>query len=135
MATNPQISFAAADAEANALALLMNSGKLRIYSGTIPTRADDSIGAAVQLAELTMNATAFGASASGVITANAITGANAGNSGTASFFRVWNSAGAVSYLQGTAGTATSDLILNSVAISSGAAVSVTALTHTVVRGA
>ena len=135
MATNPQISYAACDAEANALRVLMNSGKLRIYSGTVPTRADDSIGAAVLLAELTMNATAFGASSSGVITAGAITGANAGASGTASFFRVWDSAGTTSYIQGTVGTSADDLILNSVAISSGAAVSVSALTHTVVRGA
>jgi UDP-N-acetylmuramyl tripeptide synthase len=135
MATNPQISYAAANAEANALAPLMNSGKLRIYSGTIPTRTDDVIGAAVLLAELTMNATAFGASANGVITANAITGANAGNTGTASFYRIWDSAGTTAYIQGTVGTATSDMIVGSVAFSAGAAVTCTALTHTVVRGA
>lgn len=135
MANNPQISYAAANAEGDALGPLMNSGKLRIYSGTIPTRCDDAIGAAVLLAELTMGATAFGATANGVMTANAITGANAGNAGTPSFYRVWNSAGTTAYLQGTAGTASSDLILNSSPISAGAAVSVTALTHTVVRGA
>ena len=135
MANNLQISFAAADTEANALAPLCNSGKLRIYSGTVPVRADDVIGAAVLLAELTMGATAFGASASGVITANAITGANAGATGTASFYRIWNSAGTTCYVQGLVGTSASDLNLNSTSISSGAAVSVTALTHTVVRGA
>lgn len=135
MANNPQLSYAAVNAEANALAPLMNSGKLRIYSGAVPTRADDSIGAAVLLAELTMGATAFGAASNGVLTANAITGANAGNTGTASFFRIWDSAGTTCCIQGTVGTSASDLNLNSVAISSGAAVSVTALTHTVVRGA
>jgi hypothetical protein len=94
MATNPQISYAAANAEADALAPLMNSGKLRIYSGTVPTRADDSIGDAVLLAELTMNATAFGAANNGVITAGAITADSSANaSGTASFFRIWDSAG------------------------------------------
>lgn len=136
MATNPQISYAAANAEANALAPLMNSGKLRIYDSTVPTRADDAIGASVLLAELTMNATAFGASSNGVITANAITAdASANNSGTATYYRIWDSAGTTCYIQGTVGTATSDMILNSVAISAGAAVTVTALTHTVVRGA
>ena len=137
MATNPQISYAACDSEANALRVLMNSGKLRIYQhgGAIPTRCDDALGGATLLAELTMNATAFGASANGVITAGAITGANAGASGTAHFFRIWDSAGTTAYIQGTCGTSASDLNLNSVALSSGAAVSVTALTHTVVRGA
>lgn len=136
MATNPQISYAAANAEADALAPLMNSGKLRIYDGAVPTRADDAIGASTLLAELTMNGTAFGASVNGVITANAITAdASANNTGTASYYRIWDSAGTTCYIQGTVGTATSDMILNSVAISSGAAVTVTALTHTVVRGA
>jgi hypothetical protein len=136
MAINPQLSYAAVNAEANALAALMNSGKLRIYSGDVPTRADDSIGSATLLAELTMNATAFGAASNGVITAASITedtGANA--TGTASFFRIWDSSGTTSYIQGTVGTSDADLIMNSIAIQAGASVSVTSLTHTVVRGA
>lgn len=137
MANNLQISFAACDAEANALAPLMNSGKLRIYQngGSNPVRCDDALGGATLLAELTMNATAFGASSNGVITANAITGANASATGTAHFYRIWNSAGTTAYIQGTCGTSGSDMNLNSVAISSGAAVSVSSLTHTVQRGA
>lgn len=136
MATNPQISYAAADAEANALAPLMNSGKLRIYDGTVPTRCDDSIGASVLLAGLVMNSTAFGASSNGVITAGAITqDSSADATGTATYFRIWDSAGTTAYIQGTVGTSGADLNLNSVAISAGAAVSVTSLTHTVVRGA
>lgn len=135
MATNPQISYTAANAEANALAPLMNAGKLRIYSGSVPTRADDSIGAASLLVELTMNATAFGAASNGVITANAITGVAATGTGTASFFRIWDSAGTTCYLQGTCGTATADMILPTTTINSGTTVNVTSLTHTVVRGA
>lgn len=136
MANNVQISYDAANAEADALAPLMNSGKLRLYSGSVPTRADDSIGAAVQLAELTMNATAFGAASNGVITANAITqDSSADDTGVASFYRVWDAAGTTCYLQGTVGTASCDLNLNSTSISAGAAVSVSSFTHTVVRGA
>ncbi|MEN6533967.1 MAG: hypothetical protein ABFD89_09920 [Bryobacteraceae bacterium] len=135
MSNNPQISYAACDAEANALRVLMNSGKLRIYSGAVPTRCDDSIGSAISLVELTMNATAFGASSSGVITANSITSAVASVDGDASFFRIWDSAGTTAYIQGTVGTATADLIIGSIRISAGATVSVTSLTHTVVRGA
>lgn len=134
MATNPQISYAAADAGNNALAPMLNGGKLRIYSGTVPTRADDSIGAAVMLAELTMGATAFGASSNGVIIASAITGANAVASGTATFYRVWDSAGTTCYLQGTIGTSSCDMNMNSNVISAGAEVSVSSFTHTAPRG-
>jgi len=134
MAQNPQLSYAAVNAEANALAPCMNSGKLRIYSGTIPTRCDDSLGAAVLLAELTMNATAWSV-ANGILTANAVTGANAGVSGTHSFFRVFDSAGTTAYIQGNTGTSAADLILNAATTTAGVAVGVTALTHTVVRGA
>jgi hypothetical protein len=134
MANNLQLSYAAVNAEANALAPLMNSGKLRIYDGTPPTHCDDALSGNNLLAELTMNATAFGAAANGVLTANAITGNNAALSGTASFYRIFNSAASTAYIQGTVGTATADLILNSVAISAGAAVSIASLTHTVPRG-
>ena len=134
MAYNPQLSYAAVNAEANALAPLMNSGKLRIYGGTIPARCDDSLGAAVLLAELTMGSTAW-TNSNGVLTANAITGANAGVSGTHSFFRVFDSAGTTAYIQGNTGTTAADLILNAATTTAGVAVGVTALTHTVVRGA
>ena len=135
MADNPQISYAAANAEADALAPLMNSGKFRIYSGAVPVRADDSIGAAVLLAELTMNAAAFGAASNGVITAGAITGTSAIADGIASFFRIWDAAGTTCYLQGLMGTTGCDLNFNSVDISSGAAVNVASFAHSVVRGA
>ena len=135
MAQNSQLSYASVNIQANALAPYMNSGKLRIYSGTIPTRCDDSLGAAVLLAELTMGSTAWGSAANGVLTANAVTGANAGVSGTHSFFRVFDSAGTTAYIQGTSGTSAADLILNAATTTAGVAVGVTALTHTVVRGA
>jgi hypothetical protein len=136
MALDPKISYAAANIEADALAAACNSGKLRIYdnTGAIPTNCDDSIGTNVLLAELTMNATAFGAAANGVITANAITADSSANAtGTANFFRIWNSAGTTAYIQGTVGTASADMIINSTAIQSGAAVSCSALTHTIPR--
>lgn len=135
MATNPQLSYAAVNAEANALAALCNSGKLRIYSGTVPIRADDSIGAAVLLAELTLNATAWQTAVNGVLTANAITGANAGTTGAPSFFRAFNSAGTTAFIQGTAGNTGCDLNLGVDTLQAGGMVNITGLTHTVPRGA
>jgi hypothetical protein len=128
MAVNPHLSDTAANAAATAIAPLANSGKLRIYDGSQPANANAGIGAANMLAELTMNATAFGGAAAGVITANAITSANAALSGTATWFRIWKSDGTTSLADGTVGISGANLNLNSVAISAGASVSVTSLT-------
>lgn len=125
---------AGVNAEANALATLANTGYIRIYDGTRPTGADTAVGAQVLLAELRFGATAFGAASAGVITANAITAdASANAGGTASWFRVLQSNGTTALWDGEVGTATADLILNSVTIGAGASVSITALTHTVTK--
>jgi hypothetical protein len=134
MALNTQTSYAALNAALNALAALANNGYIRIYDGAQPANADTALGAQVLLAELRFNATAFGAAASGVITANAITSdASANASGTATWFRALGSDGTTVLFDGTVGTATANAILNSVAISSGAQVSLSALTYTLPR--
>ena len=137
MATNPQISYAAANAEANALAALLNGGKLRVYSGAIPTHADDSIASATLLCEFTMNATAFGAASNGAITANTIAAVTIATGGVQSFFRCWDSAGTTCYIQGTAGASGCDMNFGAASLVAGAQVFITdnSFTHTVVRGA
>lgn len=134
MAENLKLSNTLANAEADAAAILFNSGKLRIYDGTQPTNADTAIGAQVLLAELTFGATAFGAASAGVLTANAITSDSSANaSGTATWYRCTQSDGTTVLCDGSVGTATANLILNSVAISSGASVAVSSFTHTVTK--
>jgi phosphatidylglycerophosphatase A len=129
-----RMSYAAVNAEANALAALANSGYIRIYDGTRPTNADTAVGAQILLAELRFGATAFGASANGVITANPITAdASANAGGTASWARILQSDGTTVLWDDEVGTATANIILNSVTIGAGASVSITALTHTVPR--
>jgi len=135
VALNPKLSNAAANAAADAVGNALNSGFLRIYDGTQATNADTAVGAQVLLAELTLNADAFAAAAAGVATANAITADSSANAtGTATWFRVLASNGTSVYFDGSVGTATSDLILNSVAIQSGANVSVTSFTFTINKG-
>lgn len=135
MALNPKVSNAAANAAADALCALLNNGFLRIYDGTQATNADTALGAQVLLAELRYNATAFGAASAGVATANAITSdASANATGTAAWFRALKSDGTTVVFDGSVGTATADLVLNSVAISSGAAVAVSAHTYTFSKG-
>lgn len=134
MALQPRRSNAAANAACNAMAALANNGYLRIYDGTQAATADTALGSQVLLAELRFSATAFGNAVAGVATANAIAADSSANqTGTASWFRVLGSDGTSVVYDGSVGTASADLILNTVAIVSGASVSVTALTLTEVK--
>jgi hypothetical protein len=130
-----KLSTTAADAMLTALTGLCNSGSVRIYSGTEPATANTALSGNTLLAELTLNATAFGApAASGadrVATANAITAdTSADASGTATFFRIMQSNGTTVVYQGTAGTSGQQLNLNATDIIAGGNVSISSLTIT-----
>jgi hypothetical protein len=116
-----------------------NSGKLRIYNGTVPTNVDTALSGNTQLAELTMNATSFPASTdpgtTARLTANAITSdSSADATGTASFWRLYKSDGTTQVLQGNAGTSAAELILNTTSITLGSTVSVTSFTIDLPKG-
>lgn len=131
MALNPKISYVAANLACDAVVDVLNSGLLRIYDGTQPNSVNSAVTTQVMLAELTLNATAFGDSTAGVATAGAITAdSSADAKGTASWFRVLQAAGNTAMFDGSVGTATANLVLNSVSIQTGANVSVSALTYT-----
>lgn len=138
MALDPKITNAAASAAADAVVDLCDAGAgaatLRIYDGTPPATADTALSGNTLLAQLTMSDPAFGAASNGVATASAITSdSSADATGTASFFRILDS-NAVVIIQGTVGTATADLVLNTTSIVAGATVSVTSLTYTQPKG-
>lgn len=134
MASDFDISSAAANAAANAVTALLNAGSLRIYSGTKPATPDDALSGNTLLAQLTFGNPAFGSASAGVATANALTeDSSADATGTASFFRAHNSSG-TAVLQGTVGTSNADLVLSSTQISTGGSVSVSSLTYTQPRG-
>ncbi len=131
MANNLKTSVTARNAALNAIAPLANTGFIRIYDGTQAATPETALGAQVLLAELTFGATAFGTAASGVITANAITSDTSINAtGTASWYRALKSDGTTVLWDGTVGTATSDMILNSVSLVAGAQLDITSLTYT-----
>lgn len=108
------------------------AGKVRIYSGSVPTDADTALGAQVLLAELIMSDPAFGAavdsSPGATATANAIANdASADATGTATFFRILDSDNNV-VAQGAVGTSGAELNLNTVSINIGVIVSITSMT-------
>jgi len=131
MANNLKTSIVSRNAELDALAVLANSGKLRIYDGSQPATPETAISGQNLLAELTMNATAFGAASGGVITAGAITSDTAADAtGTASWYRLLKSDGTTVLWDGSVGTSGSDLNMNSVAIQINAQVSISSFTYT-----
>lgn len=130
-----KITNATADAMLATIATSLNTGYVRIYSGTEPTTANAALSGNTLLAELRFGATAFGAaSASGadrVITANAITQDSAADAdGTATFFRALQSDGTTVVYQGTAGTSGQQLNLSATNIVTGGVVSISSLTIT-----
>jgi hypothetical protein len=125
---------AARDAALNAVTATVNNGSLRIYSGTAPANADGALSGNTLLAQLTLGATAFGAAASGVATANAISAdTSADATGTPTFFRLLASNGTTVVYQGTAAATGAELNLSNLSggqIVAGGSVSVTSLTVT-----
>lgn len=135
MAVNPKRSNAAVTAAADAVCALLNNGYLRLYDGSQPANADTAVTSQTQLAELRWNATAFGGATNGVAVANAITAdTSADATGTATWFRALKSDGTTAVFDGSVGTSSADLVLNSTAITSGANVSVTSFTYNENKG-
>jgi hypothetical protein len=139
MADTTRIANNAATAEADALAGLLDNGYLRIYDSTggtgQPATVDTAIGSQVLLAELRFANPSDAGASNGVITFSAITQDSSANAtGTATWFRCFKSDGTTAVWDGSVGTASATINLNTTSIVSGAAVSVTALTFTVNKG-
>jgi len=130
---NTQLADASANAGVNALAALANSGFLKIYTGPQPANGNTAITTQTLLASLALSATAFGSAAAGVATANAITNAVAAATGAAAWFRVFKSDGTTALWDGNVSTSGANLNLNSTSIQSGATVSVTSFTFTLLE--
>ena len=131
MSNIANLSDTAANAEANALAPLLNGGFIEFYTGTQPANANTALSGNTLLATLTFGNPAFGAAAAGVITANAIASGTAAATGTATFARLYKSDGTTVVMDVTVGTSGAGINLNTTSIVTGGLVSVTSFTHTV----
>lgn len=103
-------------------------GSIVLYSSTPPDGANESLtqhGSPAVLATWTLPANTVITETGGVITLNiATTSVVAGNSGTATFFRILSS-GSTSLIQGLVSTSGSDFNLSSTTVTSGDNVSLT----------
>ena len=134
-----RISVAAQNASVNALTALLNvasaAGHVKIYTGTQPASVATAATGTL-LSTLTLSVTAFGSASNGTATANAITSdTNAAASGTAGWFRAFDSAG-TAVIDGSV-TATGgggDMTLNSTSIVAGGTVACSSWTITAPAG-
>jgi hypothetical protein len=102
------------------------SALLNIYAGTRPSTGG---AAGTLLAQLTCNATFAPSASGGVLTLNSIASTTASASGTASWARLTTSGGTF-IADMDVGTSGTEVIIPSIAISSGATVGATAATFT-----
>lgn len=108
---------------------LGTSPKIRIFAGAVPTDADATPSSPTQLAELVCSASPFSGYSDTTQKARATFAAiaqdtSADATGTAAYFRGYDSAGTTVKFQGTVGVGTFDLVLNTTAITSGSVVSI-----------
>ena len=130
MAADPRITNAVASAMADVIGDSLDSGTIKIYTGTIPTDADTAIGAQTLLATLTFNAAAFPAASNGVLTAAAITSdSSIDATGTAAWARIATSGGTTK-MDVTVGTSGDDINFNTVSFVAGASCAITSMTIT-----
>lgn len=131
MALNPKFCAAGRNAAIDAgLAVIGASGKFRWYDGTQPTDSDTALGAQVLLADLALSATAFAGASAGSASANSITAdSSADATGTCTWCSFTTSAD-VRKLDGSAGTGTVNLVLNTASIVTGANCSCSSATVT-----
>lgn len=106
---------------------------IEIYAGTVPANADATPSSPTLLASLTCSATAFSGfsdtGTAGRATFASITSdSSADNTGTAAYFRIKTQTGGTVVAQGTVGTSSADLILNTVSITAGSVVAISAAT-------
>lgn len=132
MANNPHFSDTAANAAANAIGPLLNTGYLRLYDGTQPANANTAVSTQNKLAELRLNSTFSPTAVAGVLTANAISDdTSADATGNATWFRALKSDGTTIIMDGSVGATGCDFNMNSVAIQANADVAATGFTLTV----
>jgi hypothetical protein len=133
MALDPKIDYDAAGVAVDALADLFDSGgTLKFYNvgSGIPTNADDAITDQDLLCTITTPSPSFGAASNGVASLAGSWTDTVGTGGTPVFFRLESG---TSCLQGTVGTATSDLVFASVTWLLGGTVTISTFTVTLPR--
>ena len=124
MAFDLKFSMALKNAQQNAITTtLSTSAVMSLYPAPKPAGPDAAAGVTALVA-LPCSVTLAGAAASGILTLNAITAANASATGTAAWYRI-STSGGTAHIDGTAGMGTNfDLNMINTSLTSGQPVSI-----------
>lgn len=126
MASNLQYSNGTRNAQQEGLITYAGTGAIiRLYSGTQPANANTAISTQTLLVSLTISG-AFGTSTNGTLTLGSVSNGTAVASGTASFFRIVKSDGTTVVMDGSVGTSSADLVLNTTTIATNDTVAISA---------
>lgn len=130
MARNTKLSNASASAAADAVVDLVNSGKVRVYTGSQPANVATAASGTL-LVEVTLPNPAFGDASNGVATANAISNATVTSTGAPGWFRVLTSAD-VAVWDGSVGTVSGsfDMVIGAATLTSGGELEIDSFTYT-----
>lgn len=129
MALNTQLSDASANAAVNAMTARVNSGTIKIYTGSQPANGNSSLTGTL-LATIALGSTAFASASAGSAALNTTSAVTAVATGTAGYFAVCNSGGTAEWM-GSIGLSSANLVMGSTSITSGASVQVTSYTFSV----
>jgi hypothetical protein len=108
VSTNTHLALATWNAMLAAQTALADGGSVVIYNGVQPATPDVPVSGQTPLVTLALGSPSFGPPSGGVATANAVSPGVAGNSGTASWFRVYAPGGAAVW-DGSVGTSGADM--------------------------
>lgn len=132
MASNLQYSNGTRNAQQNGLITYAGSNAIiRLYDGTQPANANTAISTQTLLVSLNVSG-AFGTDSNGTLTFSTVNNGTAVASGTASFFRIVKSDGTTVVMDGSVGTSSADLVLNTTTIATNDTVAISS--GTIVRG-
>lgn len=105
------------------------SPKLRIYTGTPPANCA-AAATGTMLAELSLPSDWMAAASGGTKSKSGTWSGTASVTGTAGYFRIWNTAVSLCHLQGTVGTSGTDMIVDSISFNNGQGFTVLTFTLT-----
>ncbi len=133
MAKDTQLAVTAINAEADALARLLDNGYLRIYDGEKPADGNTALSGNTLMSEHRFSATSAPNAANGVLNFNPLTSPTALSGGTPIWFRALKSDGTTNVLDGTCGAAgsTSNLEFSALPFVLGGVITIASFTHTI----
>jgi hypothetical protein len=132
MASNLQYSNGTRNAQQQGLITYAGTGALiKLYTGTQPANANTALSSNTLLVTLTISG-AFGTDSNGTLTFSTVSNGTAVASGTATFFRIYKSDGTTVVMDGSVGTSSADLVLNTTTVATNDTVAISS--GTIVRG-